>query len=63
MNSQKKRYLAWGLGDSLVQELLSLWHWGIARSLYVDGSPTGKLPELDAIKILWRLPHIGMINY
>ena len=40
-----------------------LWHWGTSPSWYVDGSPTRKLPELHATEILWRLPHVGMMNY
>ena len=42
---------------------LSLWCWGTSPSFYVDGLSILKLLGLHTIGILWRLPHVGMINY
>lgn len=45
-------------GRVQTQEVLSLWSWVMCTY-----SPTWKLSEQSANGILWRLPHIAMINY
>ena len=61
-NSQMKRHTGQSLGESLEQELLSLWscpHHLVGKMC----PPIQKLSELSTTGILWQFLHVGMINF
>lgn len=62
MNSLMKRCVGWGLGGSWAQGLLSLWSWGAPPSTGMC-PPTWKPSESPTLGNLWRLPHVGVIDY
>ena len=62
MNSQVERYTGQGLGGSVVGASVPM-ESSCTPSWSVDVFPTWKFSESSTIGILWRLLHIGMINY
>ena len=52
-----------GLGRSRAQGLLSPWTWGVSPSHCGCVLSPGSSPNPIWLGFLWRLSHIGMINY
>lgn len=54
MNSQVKRYIGQDLEGSLVQELLSLWSWGVPLSFHLDMFTNSKTLQSFVFKSVYR---------